>query len=358
MVLESNTRPRAATGDTDDTDKGRMDTETGSFLLECAMRRIFINDFGRLRSGWRVLLFILAFLVIYYPLAALGWIVYLAVREAGPWSARLSFVPDLTFRCTLVICALGGGYLCARLFEGLPWRSLGLSLHQGWLRDLLIGCAIGFVSLAVAVGIAAAAGGLQFSFTPAILPLVKSLVGSLVVLFIAALAEEATFRGYPLQTLARAKLAWLGVVLTLALFGYVHLANPNATPLATFTNTSLAGLMLALAYLRTRSLWLPLGIHWAWNWALGWFFGLPVSGMNLFSHPLFNATDVGPAWITGGSYGIEGGIACTISMAIFTLYIWRTRLVSATPELQQLTSEENPLTRRSVVNSRPANETA
>jgi membrane protease YdiL (CAAX protease family) len=324
------------------------------------MRQIFFNDFNRLRSGWRVLLFILACLAIYYPLSVVLWIVYVAVRESGPWARTLYFVPDLIYRCILLICGLGAGYVCARFVEGLPWRSLGLTLHLGWLRDLLIGCAIGFVSLAVAVGIAVAAGGLRFSFTDSstILPLAKSLIGSLFVLFVAALAEEAIFRGYPLQTLARAKLAWLGVTLTLALFGYVHLQNPNATPVATFTNTSLAGLMLAVAYLRTRSLWFPLGIHWAWNWALGWFFGLPVSGMSLFSHPLLNASDAGPAWVTGGSYGIEGGLACTISMAIFTLYIWRTRLVSATPELRQLTSEENPLTPRSVVNSRPANETA
>jgi CAAX protease family protein len=324
------------------------------------MRQIFFNDFNRLRSGWRVLLFILAFFAIYYPLAALEWIAYVALREVGPWSPSYSFLADLAYRFLLLICALGGGYLCARFFEGLPWRSLGLGLHEGWLRDLVIGCAIGFISLAVAVGIATAAGGLRFSVSDSstILPLAKSLIGSLFILFVAALAEEAIFRGYPLQTFSRAKLAWLGVVLTLAFFGLVHLNNPNATPVATFTNTALAGLMLAIAYLRTRSLWFPLGIHWAWNWALGWFFGLPVSGMNLFSNPLLTATDAGPAWITGGSYGIEGGLACTISMAIFTLFIWRTRLVSATPELRQLTSEENPLTRPSVVNSRPANETA
>jgi len=104
----------------------------------------------------------------------------------------------------------------------------------------------------------------------------------------------------------------------------------------------LAGIMLGVAYLRTRSLWFPLGVHWAWNWALGGLFGLPISGMKIVSHPLLEATDTGPVWLTGGSYGIEGGLAGTIAMALFTLFLWKTSLVSATPELLKMTSEENP----------------
>jgi hypothetical protein len=90
-------------------------------------------------------------------------------------------------------------------------------------------------------------------------------------------------------------------------------------------------------------LWLPLGIHWAWNWALGSFFGLPVSGKALVQHSLFHGTDLGPAWLTGGDFGIEGGIACTVTMIISTIFIWRTSLFSATEDLRRLTSAENPL---------------
>jgi uncharacterized protein len=184
------------------------------------------------------------------------------------------------------------------------------------------------------------------------------MVGSATILFVAALAEEAMFRGYPLQTLSRARLVWLGVLLTSVPFGLVHLLNPNVVPAFTFINTVLAGVWLAVAYLRTRSLWLPLGVHWSWNWALGWFFGLPISGMNLVSHPLLKATDAGPAWLTGGSYGIEGGLACTISLAVFTFFLWRTPWISATPELKKLTSEENPVIPSPVISSRPANDHA
>jgi hypothetical protein len=90
-------------------------------------------------------------------------------------------------------------------------------------------------------------------------------------------------------------------------------------------------------------LWFPLGIHWAWNWTMGAVLGLPVSGIErLTPEPLLRATDIGPAWLTGGSYGIEGGAACTIALLVSTLFIWRTRLAQPTEEMLRLTDQENP----------------
>ena len=318
------------------------------------MRKIFLNDVGRLRSGWRVLIFVLALVAVLLLLATILRVGYSLWQNFGPSVPYAEFVADVIFRVTLLVAALGTGYLCARLLEGLPWRSLGLTLHQGWFRDLIIGFAIGFAALAVAVGIATVAGGLRFSFSGVTAPALRSLVGSLVILSVAALAEEALFRGYGLQTLSRAHLAWLGLLLTSVPFGYVHLSNPNVVPFVTFANTALAGIWLGIAYLRTRSLWFPLGVHWSWNWALGWFFGLPISGINLVSHPLFKGIDVGPKWLTGGSYGIEGGVACTGALVVFTILIWRLPWVSATSDLKQLTSEENPALPSRVISIRPA----
>lgn len=322
------------------------------------MLRIFLNQFGRLRSGWRVLLFTFAFIAALFLLATILRVAYLVLHDAGPTIPGQAFVADAIFRITMLIAALGAGYLCARLFEGLPWRSLGLTFHRGWLRDLLIGCAIGIATLVVAVVIATAAGGLRFSFGGSGLAIIRSLVGSAVLLFLAALAEEALFRGYILQTFTRAQLTLLGVLLTSVPFGLVHLSNPNVVPGVTFANTALAGIWLAAAYLRTRSLWFPLGVHWAWNWALGSFFGLPISGINLVSNPVLKGNDLGPAWLTGGSYGIEGGVACTVALVAFTFFVWRMPWVTADPELKKLTSEENPATPLPVVSIRPADDIA
>ncbi len=308
------------------------------------LRKLFINDVGRLRSGWRLLLFVFAFLGISFLLASGLRILYGIGHQYFPTGSRGALIADVIYRLTLLFSALAAGYLCTRLLEGLPWRALGLTFHAGWLRDLLIGSAVGIISLAVAAAIATAAGGLRFIISgPGMLSQVgKTLLSSAVLFIVAALAEEAMFRGYPLQTLSRARLVWLGVFLTSVPFATVHLWNPNVVPGVTFANTALAGVWLAIAYLRTRSLWFPLGIHWAWNWALGSLLGLPVSGILIGSHPLLQGKDLGPAWLTGGSYGIEGGVACTVALLLSTSFVSRTRFVSATEEMKKLTSEKNP----------------
>jgi membrane protease YdiL (CAAX protease family) len=315
-------------------------------------QNIFINSAGRLRSGWRVVVFIAVFVALLFLLSTLVRIGYAVGLQIAPERSLGRFTEDLIFRLMLFVAALLAGYICNRWLEGLPWRAFGLTRHAGWWRDFLVGSLIGFVSLALAAAIAAAAGGLRFTASPRtmLLQVVQTLSLSAVLFIFAALAEEALFRGYPLQTLTRARLAWLAVLLTSVPFATVHLQNPNVVKGFTFINTALAGVWLAVAYLRTRSLWLPLGVHWAWNWALGSVFGLPVSGItNLAPNPLFRGTDFGPAWLTGGSYGIEGGVACTIALIISTIFIWRMRLVSATEEMKKLTSTENPVITKSSI---------
>ncbi len=320
------------------------------------MREIFINEFGRLRSGWRVVIYVAAFIALSVILATVLRVALIVIGPRAETNVS-QFITELIFRGALLGAALGAGYICVRFLEGLPWRSLGLTFHRGWFRDLVLGFAIGFASLVVAVAIASR--GLKFSFgANGWSPIIKSMIGSGVILFVAALAEEAMFRGYGLQTLSRAKLAWLGVLLTSVPFGLAHLSNPNVVRGVTFANTALAGIWLAAAYLRTRSLWLPLGVHWAWNWALGWFFGLPISGIQLVSNPLLQGQDNGPKWLTGGSYGIEGGVACTIALTLFTVFLWKTRWLSATPELEQMTSEENPARSEPVISIRPTEDQA
>lgn len=311
------------------------------------LRQVFISSAGRLRSGWRVLIFILVYVTLLFLLSTLVRIGYAVGLRMVPGRSLGAFAEDLIFRLILLASALLAGFLCTRWLERLPRRALGLTMHAHWGRDFIVGSLIGIASLALAAVIATAAGGLRFSASPRtmLLQVVQTLALSAVLFIFAALAEEVLFRSYPLQTMVRAKLNGLGVILTSVAFASVHMENPNFTNGLPFLNLFIAGVWLAVAYLRTRSLWLPLGVHWAWNWALGSLFGLPVSGITTVApNPLLHGADLGPAWLTGGGYGIEGGIACTIALIVSTLFIWRTRFVSATPEMKELTSKENPVT--------------
>jgi hypothetical protein len=321
------------------------------------LKQVFINPVGRLRSGWRLLIFALLFIILSIMIGIAAGLGARLMTHLAPSRAVAHYLENFIFRFRLLFAALLAGYICTYWLEGLPWRALGLWLHPGWVRDLLIGSLIGVASLALATAIATAGGGLSFTVSgrATFVQVGETLFFSAILFIVAALAEEGLFRGYPLQTFSRAKLVGLGVLITSFAFAAIHMENPNLIQGLPYLNLLLAGVWLAVAYLRTRSLWFPLGVHWGWNWALGSLFGLPVSGINdLAPNPLLHGTDLGPTWLTGGSYGIEGGLACTITLVVSTVFIWRTRLVSATPEMQALTSKENPVTPNSVLSIAPS----
>jgi membrane protease YdiL (CAAX protease family) len=309
------------------------------------LKDIFLNQAGRLHSGWRLAVFCVLFLVIMeLDIQLLSVIWQLAPYAVGRvLGSNWGFVVQAV--SLLIIPAMLAGFVCSKFLEDLPLRSLGWPINRSWLRDFLSGSLVGAASLLLAAAVAILSGGFHFALNaPVLLDSVgRTLLVSCLIFIIAAAGEEALFRGYPLQTMARSGLAWVAILITSIIFSWGHLNNPNAVAGFTFANTAIAGVWLAIAYLKTRNLWFPLGIHWAWNWTMGAVLGLPVSGIErLTPHPLFHATDLGPAWLTGGSYGLEGGAACTFALLLSTLFIWRTRLVSATDEMMRLTNQENP----------------
>jgi membrane protease YdiL (CAAX protease family) len=308
------------------------------------IKEIFLNRLGRLRSGWRLCVFaLLLYLGIKFTVALVVTLVSFIPGSNqsvlyGNWVFLVQgFV--LLAPATLI------GWACGKFLEDLPPRALGWGFQRGWIKDLLLGSLIGAASLLLATIIATIPGGLKFSLNAPLMfeTVGRTLLASLPIFILAAAGEEAIFRGYPLQTMARSRLAWVAIIITSVIFSWGHLENPNAVRGFTFVNTAIAGVWLGIAYLKTRNLWFPLGIHWAWNWTMGAVLGLPVSGIeSLTPHPFLRATDLGPAWLTGGSYGIEGGAACTLALILSTLFIWRTRLVSPTEEMLRLTNQENP----------------
>jgi membrane protease YdiL (CAAX protease family) len=237
--------------------------------------------------------------------------------------------------------ALGVGWLCAKYLEGLPFRSLGASFTHGWAFNFVAGLLLGGATFALAALIGMLPGGLSFhSNSDAGYPAILSTLILTFGLFTAAAAfEEALLRGYILQTFVRSKLTLFAVMFTATVFATLHNTNPNATWLS-WLNTFLAGVWLAIAYLKTRDLWLPLGVHVAWNWVQGSIFGVEVSGLTkIVEAPLMRESDSGPAWLTGGEYGIEGGVACTIALIVSILAIHYLPFLKPDPELLALSNQ-------------------
>jgi membrane protease YdiL (CAAX protease family) len=198
--------------------------------------------------------------------------------------------------------------------------ALGLPLTEGWRGQFMAGCIVGLALTVVAVTPIAIWGGtsVHLHFGLHLLPRTGAV---LVVLFVGALGEELMFRGYPFQRLEEGIGATGAIAVFSVLFGAVHLSNPGAS-LWGVINTILIGIVLAIAYLRSRALWLPWGIHFGWNAALGFLFGLPVSGLRMFNVVVRTST-TGPAWMTGGSYGIEASATGTIAVVIGLVVVWK-----------------------------------
>jgi len=196
----------------------------------------------------------------------------------------------------------------------------GLPLTLGWRQQFVTGCLLGSTLTVLAVMPIAVSGSGTLSFHHGIHTLLRA-GAVLFVLLAGALAEELMFRGYPFQRLEEGIGALGAIAVFSVLFGGVHLLNPSASVWG-LTNTVLIGILLAIAYLRTRALWLPWGIHFGWNATLGLVCGLPVSGIRTFNVLVWTST-TGPKWMTGGSYGIEASATGTVAVLIGLLVIWK-----------------------------------
>jgi len=125
----------------------------------------------------------------------------------------------------------------------------------------------------------------------------------------ATLHEELVFRGYPYQLMRRVG-KWFAIVVSSLVFAALHAGNDDVTLLA-LVNVFLGGIVLALAYERYRRLWMPIGLHFAWNIMSGPILGYDVSGFTS-SRSFFVAIVSGPPLLTGGGFGIEGSALMTL----------------------------------------------
>lgn len=296
---------------------------------------ILLDESLRLRSGWRFAIYFLGTFIA--GSVATAGLAVVAVFVYGQQEAEKIFSsrPGLLLQgILLLVGSFFIGWACAYFFEKLRAGSLGWALHAGWWRDLLLGTGLGLLTLGLAAAIGGVIGGYRPTFTTNTAAALQSLLVSFVIFFIAAAGEEALFRGYGLQTMTRAGLAPLGIALTSLPFAFVHLNNPNVSFGFTFANTILAGIWLGLAYLKTRSLWFALGLHWAWNWSMGALLGIPVSGITQVTpEPLVRLHYSGPNWLHGGSYGLEGGLACSLALAVCIVVIWLARFPRPSAEM-------------------------
>jgi len=282
--------------------------------------RIFLSpEEPRLRAGWRLL-------IQFFLWQLLTNIIFIAFVILGNESIYYNFLVNKSVSLFAVIASV---YLARRFIDRRSFLSLGLKYNSRAVGEVLLGVMIAGLMMLLIYALEFMFGWLEFEGFVWGLKSEQSVLLStleMALLFcIVAFDEELLSRGYHLQNLEDGiNLPW-GVILSSVIFAFMHSMNPNFT-IAAWFGLFAAGLFLGLAYVLTRQLWLPIGLHIGWNFFEGTVFGFRVSGLDTFR--IIEQTVRGPALITGGSFGPEAGLILipAIGLGILLVYLYsRTR---------------------------------
>lgn len=223
---------------------------------------------------------------------------------------------------TLAVAAVLGLYaLGVKLMEGHWPRDLGLGKL---LPHTMLGWLIGFVYMTLVSSTIVALGNATVDVRGTVW---EEICWWLLVFLTVAVGEEMIFRGIIFRQIDERWNTRTALIVSALLFGFIHLPNNGATWWSSLAIAIEAGLMLGAAYKWSGSLWLPIGIHWAWNFTQGNVFGASVSG-NVAGGSLLEMQVNGPDIITGGDFGPEASIVAVTLGIIYTLvflFTWNRR---------------------------------
>ena len=189
------------------------------------------------------------------------------------------------------------------------------------LPDTCIGFGIGILFFALVTGCIALAGcykvtGMGNDW--------NALARALFLFLVVAVGEEVLFRGIVFRMMDQRWGTPVALIVSALIFGFVHITNDNATVWSSVAIAVEAGLLLGAAYKWAGNLWVPIGIHWSWNFFQGPVFGFAVSGNGTQS--LLKTVIEGPEWLTGGPFGAKASVPAFVlglAFAIAFLYFWK-----------------------------------
>jgi len=253
-----------------------------------------------LRAGWRLLIYAALVLSLGYGAEKVTEVILPGEPAdlGSPWATTVVF--GIMLFTMLLVAAM-----MAKM-EGRSFGDYGLPLRRVLCFQFWQGYGVGFLSLAALLAFMRLVG--VFSFGPRLLHGAEAWkygFGWTVSVMLACVLEEYFYRGYLQYTLTGGIGFWPAAVVTSAFMAYMHRYNPVWTWLGLF-NVFLFGMVACLLLRRTGDLWLPAGIHAAWDWGEVYFFGVPSSGQTARG-TLFRGSFHGPGWLTGAPFGPEAG---------------------------------------------------
>ena len=289
---------------------GNMTTQPNIFT------RIFLTPAEpRLRAGWRILIMtilMIGLLILMSPLVILTLFIDLDAD-------MLLFISAL-----MAAVSYTGAVLITRIFiDRRTIKSLGLPLGRKAIWDILVGICLAAGLMLFTFLVMLAAGWLEWNGTSfenlPVNEIIIKIVLAALTFFLVGWGEELIMRGYLLVNIRDGINLFWAVCFSSVIFAFAHGINPGFS-FSALVGLFLAGLFFAFAALRSKGLWLPIGIHIGWNFFEGTFFGFSVSGMETFR--LFKPVIVGSDLWTGGSFGPEAGLILIPTLLIGTALVY------------------------------------
>jgi membrane protease YdiL (CAAX protease family) len=239
-----------------------------------------------------------------------------------PWLI-LSVVDSLVVTAAMATFAAAAvaNAIVVRIYERGRLSDLGLAWSGSSLREFLVGAGLAAAAVLIITIAPIVTGAARFEAAPGVEHRWASVFFIGIVLLFGAAGEEMMFHGYAFQLLIRSIGAYSTILPAAVLFGLAHIANQNANTMG-IINTVFWGVLLGYAYVRTRALWLPIGLHYGWNLALV-LLGSDLSGftMGLTGYALrWSASDL---W-SGGKYGPEGGLPATLIVLVLFVAVQKS----------------------------------
>jgi len=278
--------------------------------------------------GWRVVAgFVILFIAVWLATVFLGVVPNFILRTLDASEQVRLWLGGTLSRGGMMLATVWLSAWMLRRVTGLRASEMMYRRHPGWWQDLLFGSFLGFFAMALLFGFEILLGWLSVEglawqargWNEALGTLWLALLAN----GLASVGEEAMFRGYFLTGLKRAWGPWIGLLVMSIPFGASHLLVNGAseTNWALFTlMLALPGMLLGWAYLRSGSLWLPMGIHFTWNLFQDDVFNL--TGEHAQNMVGFLAQKSGPDWFMGTSYGIEVGVAGLVALVVVGAGVW------------------------------------
>ncbi|WP_400246803.1 CPBP family intramembrane glutamic endopeptidase [Niallia sp. JL1B1071] len=280
---------------------------------------MFKNKLGKIRSGWIILLALLATMIAQLILSAPGMFIAVIIESQINPDISDEMIDQVLDGSPLSLLSQGIGMVGGIAILFLLWKFVNKKRisEMGFKKfspDFFTGLALGAVSIVVIFFILLFTKNIEMANSIGSPDFSAYTIAYLLFFILVGFSEELTYRGYIMTTLTdNGNSKSVVYIVSALIFGVAHLLNPNVAILG-IVNIFLVGLLFAYMYDKTKSLWMPIGYHITWNYFQGNVFGFPVSGTTPYG--LYGIdVSMGNDWLTGGSFGLEGGFLATVMIA-------------------------------------------